>query len=144
MQLWNTTSSLSTDVMHSWTRYGRVSNPRWHWCFFWQRSTGHLLYLSHSPYLDATCSSTSHSWPTGIKYKIIGIAKLILTWHPIIAGKLIMITKLAIRFCWQKKVFSAKQKTHIAKSHGLSWQFIRMELSGFNAEQNQNNLISGE
>ncbi len=32
----------------------------------------------------------------------------------------------------------------MAKSHGLSLQFIRMELSGFNIEPKQNDLISGE
>jgi hypothetical protein len=32
------------------------------------------------------------------------------------------------------KVSSAKQSPHMAKSHGLSLQFIQMELSGFNAE----------
>jgi hypothetical protein len=42
------------------------------------------------------------------------------------------------------KASSAKQSLHIAKSHGLSLQFIRMELSGFNAEQKRNDLESGE
>jgi hypothetical protein len=42
------------------------------------------------------------------------------------------------------KVSSAKQSPHMAKSHGLSVQFIRMELSGFNAEPNRNDLVSGE
>jgi hypothetical protein len=37
---------------------------------------------------------------------------------------------------------SAKQKAHIAKSHGLSQQFIRTELSGFNAEHNQKDFLS--
>jgi hypothetical protein len=37
-----------------------------------------------------------------------------------------------------------KQSPHMAKSHGLSLQFIQMELSGFNAEPEQNNLVSGE
>jgi hypothetical protein len=31
----------------------------------------------------------------------------------------------------------------MAKSHGLSLQFIRMELSGFNVEPEQNDLVSG-
>jgi hypothetical protein len=31
-----------------------------------------------------------------------------------------------------------------ARSHGLSRQFIRMKLSGFNAEHNRKDLISGE
>jgi hypothetical protein len=42
------------------------------------------------------------------------------------------------------KASSAKQNPHMAKSHGLSQQIIRMELSGFNAEPEQNNLVSGE
>jgi hypothetical protein len=32
----------------------------------------------------------------------------------------------------------------MAKSHGLSLQFIGMELSGFNAEHEQNDLVSRE
>jgi hypothetical protein len=32
----------------------------------------------------------------------------------------------------------------MAKSHGLSLQFIRIELSGFNAEPEENDLVSGE
>jgi hypothetical protein len=42
------------------------------------------------------------------------------------------------------KVSSTKQSPHTTKSHGLSLQFIRMELSGFNADPKQNNLVSGE
>jgi hypothetical protein len=43
-----------------------------------------------------------------------------------------------------KKVSSAKQCPTMAKSHGLSQQFIHMELSGFNAEPEQKNLVSRE
>jgi hypothetical protein len=43
-----------------------------------------------------------------------------------------------------KKVSSAKQSPHMAKSHGLLLQLIRMELSGFNTESEQNNLVSKE
>ncbi len=43
-----------------------------------------------------------------------------------------------------KKVSSAKQSPHTAKSHGLSLQIIRMELSGFNAEPERDNLVSQE
>ncbi len=42
------------------------------------------------------------------------------------------------------KVSSAKQSLHMAKSHGLSLQFIQMKLSGFNAEPKRNNLVSIE
>jgi hypothetical protein len=42
------------------------------------------------------------------------------------------------------KVSSAKQIPHTAKSHGISLQFIQMELSGFNAEPERNDLVSGE
>ncbi len=42
------------------------------------------------------------------------------------------------------KVSSAKQSPHMAKSHGLSLQFIQMELSGFIAEPNRNDLVSRE
>jgi hypothetical protein len=55
-----------------------------------------------------------------------------------------VITKLAIKFCLQKKVSSTKKKAHVTKSHGLSQQSIQMELSGYNAEQNWKDLISGE
>ncbi len=42
------------------------------------------------------------------------------------------------------KVSSSKQSPHTAKSHGLSLQFIRMELSGFNVEPKRNDLVSKE
>ncbi len=76
--------------------------------------------------------------------EITGNIKLILTLHAKIASESIMITKLAIRFCWHRKVFSAKQKAHTARSHGLSQQFIQIKLSGFNAECNRKDLLSGE
>ncbi len=53
-----------------------------------------------------------------------------------------MITKLVIKYSLKKKVSSAKQSQNMARSHGLSQQFIQMELSGFNAEQNWKDLIS--
>jgi hypothetical protein len=37
-----------------------------------------------------------------------------------------------------------KAESKYDKCHGISQQLIRMELSGFNAEPNQKNLISGE
>ena len=37
-----------------------------------------------------------------------------------------------------------KTELHMAKSHGLSLQFIQMKLSGFNVEPKQNNLVSRE
>jgi hypothetical protein len=37
-----------------------------------------------------------------------------------------------------------KAEPHTAKSHGLSQQFIKMELSGFNVEPERNDLVSGE
>ncbi len=43
-----------------------------------------------------------------------------------------------------KGVSSAKQSPHMAKSLGLSLQFIQMELTGFNAEPEWNDLVSGE
>ncbi len=39
---------------------------------------------------------------------------------------------------------STKQGPAMAKSHGLSQQFIQMELSGFNVEPELNDLLSGE
>ena len=44
----------------------------------------------------------------------------------------------------KEKVSSTKQSPTMAKSHGLSQQFIWMELSGFNMEPERNNLVSGE
>jgi hypothetical protein len=55
-----------------------------------------------------------------------------------------MIARLAIRFWLNKMVSFVKQKALIAKSHGLSQQFLQMEQSGFNADHNQNKSISGE
>ncbi len=51
--------------------------------------------------------------------EITGNVKPILVRHAKIASKLTMNTKLAIRFCWHRKVSSTKQKAHTAKSHGL-------------------------
>jgi hypothetical protein len=39
------------------------------------------------------------------------------------------------------KVSSVKQGPHMAKSHGLSLEYIQMELSGFNVEQKRNKQI---
>jgi hypothetical protein len=55
-----------------------------------------------------------------------------------------MIEKFAIKFWQHKKVSSAKQKAHTARSYGLSPQFIQMELSGFNAKHNWKESTSGE
>ncbi len=52
--------------------------------------------------------------------------------------------KVGKKYYWLMKVSSTKQHLHMAKSHGLSLQFIQMELSGFNAEPEQNDLVSGE
>ncbi len=52
--------------------------------------------------------------------------------------------KVGYKVHWLIKVSSAKQSLHTAKSHGLSLQFIPMELSGFNTVPEQNNLVSGE
>jgi hypothetical protein len=41
-------------------------------------------------------------------------------------------------------VSSAKQKAHTVDGHELSQQFLQMEHSGFNAEQNWNESIPGE
>jgi hypothetical protein len=54
------------------------------------------------------------------------------------------ITKLEIKYFLLMKVSSAKQSLHTAKSHGLSLQFIWMELSGFNTEPKWNDLASGD
>jgi hypothetical protein len=43
----------------------------------------------------------------------------------------------------QEGILDKAESPH-SKSHGLSRQFIQMELSGFNAEHNWKDLISGE
>ncbi len=42
------------------------------------------------------------------------------------------------------KVSSTKQSLHMAKNHGLSLQFIQMQLSWFNVEPDWNDLVSRE
>ncbi len=44
----------------------------------------------------------------------------------------------------RQNTFLRKAESPYRKSHGLSRQFIWMEQSGFNAEQNWNDLITGE
>ena len=48
------------------------------------------------------------------------------------------IIKLVIKYFLEKMVSSAKVKVGMKEILGQSHQFIRMELSGFNAEQNLN------
>jgi hypothetical protein len=55
-----------------------------------------------------------------------------------------MITRSEIKYSLKEKFYSAKQSLKMASTHGLSQQFIQMELSGFNAEANWKDLISGE
>jgi hypothetical protein len=55
-----------------------------------------------------------------------------------------MITRSEIKYYLKEKVNTKKQIPSMAKSHGLSQQFILMELSGFNAGPKQKDLISGE
>ncbi len=55
-----------------------------------------------------------------------------------------MITSSEIKYYPLMKVSSAEQSPHTAKSNGLSLQFIQMELSGFNTEQEWNDLVSRE
>ncbi len=49
-----------------------------------------------------------------------------------------------IDYDYKLRVSSTKQSPTRAKSHGLSQQFIRMELSWFNVETKWNNLVSRE
>jgi hypothetical protein len=45
--------------------------------------------------------------------------------------------KVGYKFLLKQEGILCKAETHTAKSHGLSQQFIQMELSGFNAEHNR-------
>ncbi len=63
-----------------------------------------------------------------------------------IIDSLTTITRLEMKYSLKKMVtlYSAKQSPSMAKSHGLSQQFIQLELSGFNAEPKWEDLISEE
>ncbi len=43
-----------------------------------------------------------------------------------------------------KGILRKAESAYMARNHGLSLQFIRMELSGFNAEPKRNDLVFGE
>ncbi len=152
------TSGLSTDVTHHWAWYRQLSNPPDLDVLPWQRGMGHLLYLPHfalpTPQSlkplqarqssDTTCSLTSRLWPAVTNMEIISNTKPILTQTMKTVHVSTMITRLAIRFWWNKMVSSAEQKAHTATSHGLSCQSVQMEQSGFNADRNWKDSISGE
>jgi hypothetical protein len=63
-----------------------------------------------------------------------------------IAHAVIGTTKLVIKYFLEKMVSSTNQKVGMKVILGLSHQFIQMRKSGFNAEQNQNDLtlVGGE
>ncbi len=94
--------------------------------------------------LDVTYSSTFRPWLTGTKLENKGNHRPIVAISARMPNVLTTITRSEIKYYWLIKVSSAKQSPHMAKSHGLSLQFIRMELSGFNAERKRNDLVSGE
>ncbi len=96
------------------------------------------------PFLDVTCSLTFRSWLTGTKLENKGNHWPIVAISARTLNILTTITRYEIKYYWLMKVSSAKQSPHMAKSHGPSLQFIQIELSGFNAEQKWNNLVSGE
>jgi hypothetical protein len=54
------------------------------------------------------------------------------------------IIKLVITYFLEKIVFFANQKVGMKVILGLSYQSIQMGQSGFNVEQNQNDLTTGE
>ena len=61
-----------------------------------------------------------------------------------ITHAVIGIIKLMIKYFLEKLVFCANQTVSMKVILGLSHQFIQRGLSGFNAEQNQNELTSEE
>ncbi len=90
------------------------------------------------PFLDATCSLTFCLWLTGTKLENKG------NHWPIMAVIAKMLNVLTTITRLEKKYYCTKQSPHTEKSHGLSLQFIQMELSGFNAEPKRNDLLSKE
>ena len=108
---------------------------------------GRSLYLSQSTKSLTRCSNLwkGHALLFDIpfiadwnKIGIIGNAKLIATQDVKTRHVLIGITKLAAKYLCIKMAFSTKQRANMTVILGPSRQFIRMEQSGFNAEQNQN------
>jgi hypothetical protein len=73
-----------------------------------------------------------------------GNAKLTTTQNIKIAHAMIGITKLVIKYFLEKTVSSANQKVGMKVILGLSYQLIQMGQSGFNVEQDLNDLILGE
>ncbi len=139
-----------TDATYSWNWYGQFSYPQWCQGFSWKHGMGNLLYISHgtssltrcSHFLDETCSSTFCLWLIGAK---LGRQSLTDRGNQRKNAKRIDYDyKVGDKILRYKKVSSAKQSPTTAKSHGQSQQFIWMELSGFNAEPELNNLVSGE
>ncbi len=98
------------------------------------------IHSTHHTVLNA--SSDAAISGRNMLFDIPLIAKLILTWHAKTVSKATMITKLENKLLLTEE--GILRKAHIARSHGLSQQSIQMELSGFNAEQNWKDLISGE
>jgi hypothetical protein len=50
-----------------------------------------------------------------------------------------MITKLVVKYLYEKMVPSTKQKASMTVNHGQSRQFIQMAQSGLNVEANWKN-----
>jgi hypothetical protein len=61
---------------------------------------------------------------------------MIVTLNKKMKAELIMITKLARKYFYQAKVYSAKHNPCGKKTHGQLRQSIQMEQSQFNAEIN--------
>jgi hypothetical protein len=53
----------------------------------------------------------------------------------------IMVIKVETKYSLPKMASSTKQSPNSVRNHGLSWQFIQMDLSGFNVAANQNGSI---
>ncbi len=77
------------------------------------------------PFSDKTCSLIFRLWLTGIKLENTGDHWLIAAISIRIIDASTMITSSEIKYLLKKKVYSTKQSLNMAKSNGLSQQFIK-------------------
>ena len=133
MAYWNVSSSTRTDAMHSWIKYGQFSYPRWHWCLSRKCGMGHPLYLSHGTPSQPRCSNfwTRYALRHSVHSRLaqIGDRRQLLTDcgnQQENAKRIDYDYKVGDKVLVINEGSSIKQSPHMAKSHGLSLQFIRM------------------
>ncbi len=89
-------------------------------------------------FTSVICSLTFCLWPTGTKLETTGNHLRIVIMSAKTNDASITNTKLVIKYSLLRTVYSANLSPSLKQNHGLTRQFIQMELSGFNAEHNQN------